>query len=136
MQQGSWLFRGATLRWIAVEGTNQNSGRSRGSRRVRWRAATFSLEQRLGTDKRVLVEGRVLFPENDVQIKLALEKSDLGFVRAGFEEWRRYYDDSGGYYRPFSLPSFDLNRDLYLNNGHAWIDFGLILQLTPDRGRL
>src|ERR1043166_363162 len=57
---------------------------------------------------------------------------DVGFVRGGFEQWRRYYDDTGGYYRPFSIPAFNLDRDLYLNIGRAWIEFGLTVPDLPQ----
>ena len=83
-----------------------------------------------GTDKKLWVEGRALFPDNDLKLQLSLTKTDVGFVRGGFEQWRRYYDDTGGFYRPFSQPAFNLNRDLSLDVGRAWIDFGL----TPPHG--
>src|SRR6185503_1430887 len=85
-----------------------------------------------GPDKKVSVEGRVLFPDEDFRVKLALEKADFGFIRGGFEQWRRYYDDTGGYYRPFSVPAFDLGRDLHLDTGRAWFDVGLTLPQRPQ----
>lgn len=122
-----------TLRWIAVEGDKSKFREIEGVKEgFGGGLQHFSLEERIGTDRKVSVEGRALFPDNDFQIKLALEKNDLGFVRAGFEEWRRYYDDTGGYYRPFGMPSFDLNRDLHLDIGRAWIDFGLTLPHLPQ----
>jgi hypothetical protein len=92
----------------------------------------FTLEQQIGVDKKLSVEGRAIVPDNDYRVKLNLEKTDVGFVRGGFQEWRRYYDDTGGYYRPFSEPSFDLGRDLHLDIGRAWADFGLTLPRWPQ----
>jgi len=123
----------ASLRWIEVEGDKSKFREIEGVKEgLGGGLQHFSLEERIRTEKKVSVEGRALFPENDFQIKLALEKNDLGFVRAGFEQWRRYYDDTGGYYRPFGMPSFDLNRDLHLDIGRAWIDFGLTLPHLPQ----
>ena len=121
-----------TLRWIAVQGDKSKFREIEGVKEgFAGGLQHFSFEEQIGADKKVSVEGRALFPDNDFQIKLSLEKNDLGFVRAGFEEWRRYYDDTGGFYRPFSIPSFNLNRDLYLDNGRAWVDFGLTLPHLP-----
>jgi hypothetical protein len=91
----------------------------------------FSLQEQLGPDKKLTIEGRALAPDKDFRLKLGLDKADLGFIHAGFEQWRRYYDDTGGFYRPFAIPSFDLNRDLHLDLGRAWIDFGLNLPNWP-----
>ena len=59
----------------------------------------------LRPDEKLSAEGHFLFPEKDFRLQLAWEKTDAGFVRGGFETWRRYYDDTGGFYRPFTPPS-------------------------------
>ena len=121
------------LRWITVSGDKSKFREIEGVKEgFGGGVQHFAMEEQIGVDKKISVEGHALFPENDIQIKLALEKSDLGFVHAGFEQWRRYYDDTGGYYRPFSVPSFDLNRDLHLDIGRAWFDFGLTLPQWPQ----
>ncbi len=44
----------------------------------------------------------------------------------------KYYDDTGGY-NPTVIPSeFDLNRDLHVDIGRLWIDFGLTLPRWPQ----
>jgi hypothetical protein len=93
----------------------------------------FQIVQRVAADQKISAEGHFLFPEQDFRLKLGWENADLGFVRAGFEMWRRYYDDTGAFYRPFSQPQFDLHRELHLDIGRAWIDFGLAL---PDLPRI
>ena len=122
-----------TLRWIGVQGDQPNFREIEGVKQG-WGTGLehFSAEEQLGPDKKLSVEGRVLVPDHDFQLKLALTQTDVGFVRGGFEEWRRYYNDAGGYYQPFSPPSFNLNRDLHLDIGRAWIDFGLTLPDWPQ----
>ena len=93
----------------------------------------FSITEQVSPDKKFTMEGRVLSPDPDIKFKLALEKTDVGFVRGGFEEWRRYYDDRGAYYRPFTPSYYDLNGDLHLDNGRAWIDVGLTRPHWPQR---
>ena len=120
------------LRGIAVNGNRSNFREIEGiTPGAGGGVEHFHLEEHLAGDKTFSAEGRALFPENDFQIKLALQKTDLGFVRAGFEQWRRYYNDTGGYYRPFAIPGFQLDRDLHLDIGRVWIDFGLTLPNVP-----
>ncbi|PWU20088.1 MAG: hypothetical protein C5B50_04835 [Verrucomicrobia bacterium] len=75
-------------------------------------------------------EGHAIPRDDDYQIKAALTKADLGFARAGFETWRKYYDDTGGFAPLLPTNTFNLNQDLALRMGRAWLDLGLTL---PDK---
>ena len=122
-----------TLRWIGVQGNKAKFREVEGLKEgFGGGIENFSIHEQIGPDKSFSAEGRALFPDDDFQIKLLLQKSDVGFVRAGFEQWRRYYDDTGGFYQPFGVSSFDLGRDLHLDIGRAWIDFGLTLPDWPQ----
>ncbi|HKI68851.1 MAG TPA: c-type cytochrome domain-containing protein, partial [Verrucomicrobiae bacterium] len=122
-----------TLRWMAGSG-DQKKFRELEGLKEGWGGGLdhFAVTNQISPDTRQILEGHALFNGRDVRIKLSLEKTDVGFVRSGFEEWRRYYDDTGGYYVSNSPPSFSLNRDLHLDIGRAWIDFGLTLPRWPE----
>jgi len=84
-----------TLRWISVTGDKAKFRELEGMHEgIGGGLEHFSLQEQIGPDKKFSAEGRALFPDQDLQFKLSLEKTDVGFVRAGFEQWRRYYDDS------------------------------------------
>jgi hypothetical protein len=122
-----------TLGFVAVDGDKHKFREVEGIKEgFGGGVESFAIEEKVGPDKTLSAEGHALFPENDVRVKMELRKSDVGFVRGGFEEWRKYYDDTGGYYRPFSPPAFDLNRDLHLDIGRVWVDFGLTLPHLPQ----
>jgi hypothetical protein len=91
----------------------------------------FEMQEQFGPDTRVTVEGRALFGDPDYRVQLTLQKTGLGFVRGGFEQWRRYYDDAGGTYPGFVEPTFELGRDLHLDLGRAWLDLGLTMPHLP-----
>ncbi len=121
------------LRWIDVQGNQSkfrelegvNQGFSGG-------AEEFSFTQQTTPDEKVSVSGHVIVPNQDIDVKLAVDKTDHGFIHAGFDEWRTYYNDVGGY-DPIVTPSeFNLNQNLYVDNGDAWIDFGLTLPHQPQ----
>jgi hypothetical protein len=91
----------------------------------------FDYADQFGPERRLAVEGRVLFEEHDARLNLTLEQTDFGFIRAGVAQWRSWYDDTGGYYRPFEPPTRDLNRGLHLDHERAWIALGLTLPHWP-----
>jgi hypothetical protein len=70
---------------------------------------------------------------DDYRVRTAVERTELGFVHFGWEQYRKYYADTGGYFPALSPAAPQLDRDLYLDIGKAWIDFGLTL---PDWPRL
>jgi hypothetical protein len=115
-----------TVGWTTVSGDNQKF-RELYWQREGWNGGLeeFELMDKPGQDSKITVAGHVLL--NDYKLTLAAEKNDLGFTRFGWSQYRKYFDDSGGYYPSFSPPIFDLNQDLYLNIGRAWADFGLTL---------
>jgi hypothetical protein len=91
----------------------------------------FALAQQLGPDEKLSLDGHFLAPAQDIGLKVGLDKTDLGFVHAGFDQWRKYYGSDGGFDPAVKPPQFSPNRDLYLDNGRAWVDFGLELPNLP-----
>lgn len=87
--------------------------------------------EKVGKESKMTVEGRALL--DDYRVELKLEKNEFGFTRFGWEQYRKYYDDSGGYFPDFSPSMYALDRDLHLDIGRAWVDFGLTL---PDWPRM
>lgn len=75
--------------------------------------------------------GRANFNESDYNLDLNLINPDVGFLRAGFSEYRKYFDDQGGYYPLFSTTSFSLGKDLHLDIGKIYVEAGLTLPDWP-----
>jgi hypothetical protein len=122
-----------TLRWMNVQGNQSkfrelegvNTGFSGG-------AEEFSFTQQVTPDEKISVTGHAIVPNQDYELKYAVDRTDTGFVHAGFDEWRKYYNDVGGYDPAVTPSEFSLNRNLYVDNGRAWIDFGLTLPQQPQ----
>jgi hypothetical protein len=92
-------------------------------------AATYS--QKLGKDWQLNLEGRAIFDNEDYKLRLEIVNPNVGFVRAGFTEFRTYYDDNGGFFRSFTPSSFQLGRDLFVRNGDIFFETGLTLPNLP-----
>ena len=118
--------------WIGVDGNRrkfredwwQKEGFSTGYER-------FELREPVGKEGTLAVEGRALFDQENYRVALTLSRPDLGFLRGGYDTYRKYFNDVGGYYAPFNQPPPVLDRDLYLNIGKAWFDAGLTLPDWP-----
>ena len=115
-----------TVGWTTMRG-DQKKFRELYWQREGWNGGVeqFELTERPGPDSKVTTAGHALL--DDYLLTFAAEKNDLGFTQFGWSQYRKYYDDSGGYYPSFSPSIFDLNRDLHLDIGRGWADFGLTL---------
>ena len=92
----------------------------------------FSVEDQINARDQVAVEGRYRSGGQDLQLTLALKRSDLGFVEAGFEQWRKYYDNIGGYDPAVLPPGQPTAGSLSLEESHYWVNFGLTLPNWPE----
>jgi mono/diheme cytochrome c family protein len=122
------------VQWTMVSG-NEGKFREHYRQREGWSGGVqhFELEQSLDADTRVKVEGRALAGQQDYRVALELRRIETGFIRAGYQESRSYFDDTGGFYEPFNLAPARLGRDLHVDRGKASLDLGL---LRPDWPRM
>jgi len=119
-----------TVGWTSVSG-DMKKFRELYWQREGWNGGLeeFSIIEKPTPDSSITAAGHVLL--DDYRITLDLQKNDLGFARFGWSQFRKYYDDTGGYYPLFTPSSFSLNQDLHFDDGRAWVDFGLTLPRWP-----
>jgi hypothetical protein len=120
---GGFDVQGNNSKFRELEGVND---------RFAGGAEDFSVIERISPSEKLSLSGHVVVPNQDIDLKLALDKNDFGFVHAGFEEWRKYYNDEGGLNTNVMPSQFNPGRDLHVDNGRAWIDFGLALPQMPQ----
>jgi mono/diheme cytochrome c family protein len=121
-----------TASWITVSGNAQKF------REDWWRKEGFTagyerfeLIEPIGKQAELKVEGRALFDQNDYRVAMTLSQPDVGFIRAGYDTFRKYFNDTGGYYAGFNQAPLSLGRDLHEDIGKAWFDVGLTLPEWP-----
>ncbi len=87
-------------------------------------------EQNIGKRGLFTLDGRAIADNHDYLLKLGVQHPDKGYLRAGYREFRTWYDGSGGYFPPnrqwFNSPDDELAMD----RGEAWFEAGLTL---PDK---
>ncbi|MFA6564398.1 MAG: autotransporter outer membrane beta-barrel domain-containing protein [Verrucomicrobiia bacterium] len=91
----------------------------------------FNFHGKVDKDTDFNVEGRALYNQRDYDIRMELVRPDFGFVRAGFSQFPKYFNDTGMYYSRFSTPSFALGDEPSLNIGKIFFDAGLTLPNMP-----
>lgn len=90
----------------------------------------FHYELMFGKKGMLELDGRAMYGGQDFSVKLQAVDPDHGFVRAGFREFRTWYDGSGGFF-PGTGVRFSLyDEELGLNRGEFFIEGGL----TPPDG--
>jgi hypothetical protein len=144
----AWIDQGApwnsapptnlySVSFSPVVGGTTVSGDAKKFRELNWRPegvngglGEFQLFQQTGPDTAVLLSGHAL--RDDHKIDLSIEQTDLGFIHSGWEEYRKYYDNLGGFRHAASTPeALSLDQDLHLTLGKAWVDFGVSLPHWP-----
>ena len=92
---------------------------------------SFTLHKVFPNGVSILGEGRVIVPEEDYALRLEIAKQDVGFIHAGYTQYRKYFDGTGGFFGPFAVPPFELNNDMHLDIGDVTLEAGLTLPKWP-----
>ena len=91
----------------------------------------FELFKQIDPDTKLFIHGHVT--RDDYEVNLALDRSGLGFIHSGWTQYRKYYDDVGGFDPAFVNAARSSGQDLHLDIGKAWVDLGL---MVPDWPRV
>ena len=90
-------------------------------------------EQNVGKNGTLTVDGHALWDINDYDIKVELAQPKLGYIRAGFTEFRTWYDGNGGFFPPKGGTWFPpLYPEMHIDRGEAWVELGLRIPDWPE----
>ena len=89
-------------------------------------------EQTFGKDTTLTVDGHAIWDTNDYDIQVQLSKEKLGYIKAGFTEFRSWYDGNGGFF-PHNDVFFDpAYPEMHIDRGDVWIELGLRVPNWPE----
>jgi len=91
----------------------------------------FSLQSSLSDKTSLQGSGHAYIADEDYAAELELRSENTASFRAGFSHYSKYFDDTGGFYKPFADSSFDLDRDLELDIGKIFLEARLIQPELP-----
>ena len=90
------------------------------------------VEGTVGKDVLFSIDGHALWDFNDYDVKVQLAKPNLGYIKAGYTEFRSWYDDNGGFF-PHNDVFFDPPYpEMHVDRGDAWIELGLRAPEWPE----
>lgn len=91
----------------------------------------FHYEQWVGDGGLLQMDGKAIFLNRDYKFSLDLSNEEIGFIRAGYRQFRTWYDGSGGFY-PLNETWISLyDETLSVDRGKAWFEAGLTLPDMP-----
>jgi hypothetical protein len=89
-------------------------------------------EQTLGKNATLTVDGHAIWDTNDYDITVQLSQPKLGYIKAGFTEFRSWYDGNGGFFPHndvFFPPPYP---EMHIDRGDAWVELGLRVPNWPE----
>ena len=89
-------------------------------------------EQTVDKNGQFSIDGHAIFDTGDYDLTLSLSKPDLGYIKAGYNQFRSYYDGNGGFF-PINGAFFPPPiPEMYVTRGEAWFEMGLQLPDWPE----
>ena len=89
-------------------------------------------EGTVGKDVLFSIDGHALWDFNDYDVTVQLAKPNLGYIKAGYTEFRSWYDGNGGFF-PHNDVFFDPPYpEMHVDRGDAWIELGLRAPDWPE----
>lgn len=89
-------------------------------------------EKSLPNDFQLAVDGHALWDFNDYDVKVELSKAKVGYLRAGFTEFRDWYDGNGGFFPHHNVWFSPTFPEMHIDRGEAWVELGLQLPDWPE----
>jgi hypothetical protein len=89
-------------------------------------------EQTVGKNGLFSIDGHALWDFNDYDITVQLSQPKLGYIKAGFTEFRSWYDGNGGFFPHndvFFSPPFP---EMHIDRGDVWVELGLRVPNWPE----
>jgi len=92
----------------------------------------FSAKQTFKDGTTFEADAHAVIDQNDLGADVSLKNEKLGFFDFDYTEFRKYYDNTGGTYYPFTTRrANDTSKDLALNIGKFGFETGLTLEDMP-----
>jgi hypothetical protein len=79
------------------------------------------------------LDGHALPGNDDYEFNMDLEKADLGYIKAGYKQYRTWYDNSGGYSPLAGNRWVQMgNDDCSIDRGTLYLEAGLRMENLPE----
>lgn len=90
-------------------------------------------EHTVGKNGLFSIDGHAIWDNNDYDVKMELSQPNVGYIKAGYTEFRSWYDGNGGFLSPHGgtwfAPPFP---EMHIDRGDAWVELGLRVPDWPE----
>ena len=97
---------------------------------------TFHYAQDLKNSTTLTLDGHALPGLEDYEFNADVEKTNVGYIKSGYKQYRTWYDGSGGYMSqlgPMATPGIAANDDeLHVDRGEFYLEAGLRMEKLPE----
>jgi hypothetical protein len=98
-----------------------------------WFGGISDLHYEKTMDKGTLtIDGHGLLQTHDYDVTINFTQTDVGYIRAGYTEFRTWYDGNGGFFPGTGLWFPPGNAEDTIDRGEAWIELGLRIPKWPE----
>lgn len=91
----------------------------------------FYLGALIGDGRELALEGRALIDNHDYLARILLKQDDLGYLDAGYREFRHWYDGSGGFFPPSGAFLTPFSDERAVDRASSWFEAGLRMPEVP-----
>jgi len=132
LEYSNWIEFGLGGTWVDGDKTAYQARRQQPGDTAFGGLTAGHYEAFVGDNGFFTLDGRAVFEQNDYNVHIGYEHTDLGYVKAGFRQFRTWSDGVGGYLPAYGswVPLQD--RDLHLDRGEAFLEAGLTLPSWPE----
>jgi hypothetical protein len=89
-------------------------------------------EQTVGKNGLFSVDGHAIWDTNDYDIQVQLVQPKLGYIKAGFTEFRSWYDGNAAFFPHNDVFFEPPYPEMHIDRGDAWIELGLRVPNWPE----
>jgi hypothetical protein len=89
-------------------------------------------EGTVAKDATLTVDGHALWDINDYDLTVQLAKPNLGYIKAGYTEFRSWYDGNAGFFPHNDVFFNPPYPEMHIDRGDAWIELGLRAPNWPE----
>jgi hypothetical protein len=89
-------------------------------------------EQTVGKNATLTVDGHAIWDINDYDIKVELAQPNLGYLKAGFTEFRTWYDGNAAFFPHNDVFFNPPYPEMHIDRGDAWVELGLRVPNWPE----
>jgi hypothetical protein len=89
-------------------------------------------EQAIGKKGQLTVDGHAIFDNHDYEVKIDFTYQGVGYIRAGYTEFRSWYDGNGGFFPAGDIFFAPPHPEMALDRGEVWVELGLRVPKLPE----